>query len=251
MEKTEWMKQVVRAGRDFHVRQEDPLKHNILNLFSALLLWGLCAGCFWSAPIFLSHGNRGWSVCRNPFFGHFILVIHECSHNMFLKGLNPKQTKKKSIDLLVSQLPHLSLLNMFYTGKRVTSHTTFNPAKRQTHKTQILFMENVSISNCFDCGLFPFILSTPIPLKKYPKTARRFFWGLLFWSVVLFPVFSLKTLVMWVLAWNVVNTLNLLKIAQEHGGELANEPLPIMRSRTYFFLSPSNALLSFLHQLSF
>ena len=80
MEKTEWMKQVVRAGRDFHVRQEDPQTQYIESFFLHF-----CYGVFVLAALvgtasFFSHGNRGWSVCRNLIFGHFILVIHECSH---------------------------------------------------------------------------------------------------------------------------------------------------------------------------
>ena len=38
-------------------------------------------------------------------------------------------------------------------------------------------MANVSISNCFGCGLFLFIYQHQ-SLRKYPKAIGRFFWGL-------------------------------------------------------------------------
>ena len=244
MQKTEWMKQVVRAGREFHVRQEDPLKHNILNLFSALLLWGLCAGCFWSAP----HLSFPMAIvvglfAGTLFFGHFILVIHECSHNMFLKGLNPKQTKKINRFVgIVASAPFFTEYVLHWEKGHITHH--LQPCEETDPQNPDPLYGKRLYDQLLRLWLIPFYFINTNPSRKYPKAIRRFFWGLLFWSIVLFPVFSLKTLVMLVVAWNVVNTLNLLKIAQEHGGELANEPLPIMRSRTYFYFYPLQMLCS-------
>ena len=68
MEKTEWMKQVVRAGRDFHVRQEDPLG-NIESFFTSVV--GSLCRLLLSAP----HLSFPMAIVVGLFAGTLFLVI--------------------------------------------------------------------------------------------------------------------------------------------------------------------------------
>ena len=244
MKKSKWMKQVVRAGRDFHITKQSPLKHNILNLFCAVLIWSFCGCCFWLAPaLSFPMAIVVGLFAGTLFFAHFILVIHEASHNMFLIGSTPQQSKKLNRMVgIVASAPFFTEYIRHWEEGHLTHHLQpceeIDPQNPDPLYGDRLYKELTKL------WLIPFYFIKTNPSRKYPKTAKRFFWGLLFWSIVLSPVLSLQTLVIFVLAWNVVNTLNLLKISQEHGGELATEPLPIMRSRTYFYFYPLQMICS-------
>ena len=95
MQKTEWMKQVVRIGKDFHVRQQSPLKHNILNIFCAILIWSLCVGCFWSSLSFVA--TCDYVDCLGLVFRHFIWSSTKL-HIIFLIASMQKDQENQSND---------------------------------------------------------------------------------------------------------------------------------------------------------
>ena len=240
MEKTEWMKQVVRAGREFHVRQKGSSQTQYIgSFFCTSVVGSLCRLLLVGTASFLSPSNRGWSVCRNLIFWCLCWSSRVFSQHVS-QGFESK-ANQKSIALLVS-FPLLSLPNMFYIGKRVTSHTTFSPAKRQIHKTDPLYGKRL-YDQCFGCGLFPLFYQH----QSLPKISQSH--STIFWDCCLVPC-SLsrrtpKTLVI-LLSLECCQYTQPPQIFQEHGGELANEPLPIITfTNLFLLLSPSNALLSF------
>ena len=244
MEKTEWMKQVVRIGKDFHVRQQLPLKHNILNTCCAIFIWSLCVGCFWSVS------NLSWTMTivlglftGSLFFAHFILIIHEASHNMFWLSSDTKKTKEMNRLIgICASIPFFTEYVLHWEKGHITHH--LHPCEENDPQNPDPLYGKRLYKTLLILWCVPFYFIKTNPSQKYPNKGKRFLSGLLVWSLFLYPIFSLKTLVMFVLAWNTVNTLNLLKISQEHGGDLANEELPILRSRTYFYFYPLQFLCS-------
>ena len=244
MAKTEWMKAAVRAGKKFHIQHQKPWKHNTLNITLAILLWCLCVLCFFFAqkisllPLFFLSLFTG---CL--FFAHFILIIHEASHNMFIVAKTPQKTKKINRILgIMSSIPFFTEYVLHWEQGHLSHHLhpceNDDPQNPNPLYGKSLYVELTRL------WLIPFYFIKINPSSKYPKILRRFILGLTFWSIFLYYVFSWQSLVMFFLAWNMVNSLNLLKIAQEHGGDLSKEQIPLLRSRTYFYCYPLQLLCS-------
>ena len=93
MKRPDWLKEIVKVGKKYHVNKQSKVLHCLINSVSFIGLWGSIVALLWSstvAPI--------WTfpiislLLGSCFFAHFILIIHECSHNMFLVTGNKKMT---------------------------------------------------------------------------------------------------------------------------------------------------------------
>ena len=126
-----WVKESIVAGNGFHAMKQDPVRHNALNIASALgvviafcgliALGGLLPPWIYiplAAPLFGS-----------MFFSGFILVIHECSHNMFL--LFKDRDRIKGANRLVGCCSPTTCA----TGRRATPPTTCAPASPTIPRT--------------------------------------------------------------------------------------------------------------------
>ena len=162
---------------------------------------------------------------------------------MFLKGLNPKQTKK--INRFVGIVSFCTVLyRICFTLGKGSHHTPPSTLRRDRPTKPRSTLWQTSLRSIASIVAYSLLFYQHQSLPKISQSNSTILLGIAVLECCSLPVFSLKTLVILVVAWNVVNTLNLLKIAQEHGGELANEPLPIMRSRTYFYFYPLQMLCS-------
>ena len=85
MPKNQWMKESKRAGKEFHIRHQSPVINNTINIASSILLWGMVGLLLFLPSITPWYIWPVFSIVLGAcFFGHFILIIHECSHNMFM-----------------------------------------------------------------------------------------------------------------------------------------------------------------------
>ena len=86
MKKPAWAKATIQAGNEFHIRHQSPLRHNLINAVAAAML-----GLAISSPVIASaYMHWIWYpllgvLLGAAFFGYFILIIHEASHNMLFK----------------------------------------------------------------------------------------------------------------------------------------------------------------------
>ena len=233
-----WALQCAKAGKDFHIQKQAPLQHNLKNMLAAVLLWGTAGAILYSIPFFplwlsLPIGGILLGCC---FFGHFILIIHECSHNMFLLGDSTAQTKKLNRTIgRIASVPFFTAYVKHWEKGHVTHHIkpceAEDPQNPDPLDGKRLFYRLLCIW-LIPLGCMPFN-----PSRKYNGGLWRVLSGALCWA----PVIALLLTHSWASAAAVyigfatVASLNLLKIAQEHGSGLADEFDPLLRSRTYFY----------------
>lgn len=250
-EKAPWMKAVVKAGVDFHVRHSTPWQHNLLNVGSALALLGaFFALVFWGAVaptwLYLPAAALLFGVI---FFAVNILVVHEASHDMFFYVKDKAQNR--SLNRLAGHLgawPFFTDYIRHWEEGHVEHHLRpcepNDPQDSDPLDGQRLWTMYAKIA------FIPLVFVALNPSRRYPGAAKRALLGSLLWV----PLMGLSAVYLsWqvpvalVLGLHVVTALNWTKKAQEHGAGLAFEPDPLLRSRTYFY--PLDFLLSpfFIH----
>ncbi|MCP4921361.1 MAG: hypothetical protein GY913_31075 [Proteobacteria bacterium] len=255
-----WMRDSVAAGGEFHWTKMDPVKHNLINIGSAVLVWAaivgiLALGKTAFAPVYLPIAG---ALVGCLFFGHFILIIHECSHNMFVLTANRDLQKKlnRGIGIVASAAFFTDYLKHWEKG-----HTTHHlhpcedddPQDRDPETGWTIYKKYLKLL------LIPLYAALINPSNQYGFSPTRILGGLAFWV----PSFVLGyMLVGWTLpvtmliGFHVLSALNVTKKAQEHGCGLKFEEFRILRSRTYFYptallMSPFNINYHFEHHANF
>ena len=253
MKRSPWLKEVLKAGRPFHFRRQNPLKHNLINIGASSVLWSLIVG-----TILLTQHIEWYLVpflgifLGSFFFGHFVLIIHECSHGMFLVHKNPDRHSSLNHRIgKIASIPFFTAYDRHWKEGHQIHHTdpcsSHDPQNPDPLDGKRLYDQLLRL--CF----IPFWFLMLNPSRKYDQSAIRLTKGILFWSVLLTVLqASLKTALLLYVSFVVLSALNLLKIAQEHGSGLAKEEFAILRSRTYFYpfqflFSPFNINYHFEH----
>ena len=97
MARPAWLKAILAAGNEFHFVKQEPWKHNLLNLGALLLVFALFGGVMAMGGVI----EQVWLYVPLAavsmgclFFSLFVLVIHECSHCMFVLSKNRETGKK-------------------------------------------------------------------------------------------------------------------------------------------------------------
>lgn len=258
MNRTDWMKESIRAGRPFHIRNQNPITNNALNIISATLLYSMVI-LLLSSPLFLPWYI--WPLCSLLtgccFFGHFILVIHECSHNMFIHTTDPKQAKR--LNSLIGTLASIPFFTDYVRHWEV-GHITHHLSPCEEHDPQnpdpldgARLLKKIAI-----IWITPFGFLGANPSAQYEGRLKRTAIGLLTWVPLALFLWQIHwaSLLMLHYAFCMLATLNLCKIAQEHGADLASEPDPLLRSRSYFYplqtiFSPFNINYHYEHHANF
>ncbi len=258
--KAPWIKRAVAVGGEFHAMKQVPWRHNLLNISCALGLWV-------SVALLL-----GWGSVANPvlyiplggfllgclFFGHFILIVHECSHNMFLVSKNREQQKKlnRAVGIVAGAIfftDYLVHWEKGHTVHHVRPCEDDDPQDKDPLTGKDLYKQYLGLA------LVPFYFMKINPSNQYGFSLKRFLGGLVFWG----PLMVLTGLfigwwvpVMLLVSQHVLMALNLTKKAQEHGSGLQYEEHFEMRSRTYlyplaFLTSPFNINYHWEHHANF
>ena len=255
----DWLRQSPAAGRNYHAMKQAPGKHNALNITAAVALWGavvllLLAGAVVPWPVYIPVAGI---LLGSLYFGHFILIIHECSHDMFLLSQDRKRQKQlnRAIGMVAGAMFFTDYLQHWEKGHRIHHLRPCEPDDPQDRepKTGAELYPKLALL------LIPGVFVATNPSNQYGFSLKRVLAGLAFTV----PVVALTWLT---IGWQVpaamlvgmhwVSVLNLLKKAQEHGCGLADEPMPILRSRTYFYplqrlMSPFNINYHFEHHANF
>lgn len=259
MKHAEWVRQGMIAGSEFHIKKKTPWIHNALNLattagwilaFAALVLWG------GSAPPWLYIPVAG-ILFGSLLFGLAVLVVHECSHDMYLIGADAAQTR--ALSRFFGKLASIPLFTE-YIRHWEEGHRTHHlypcedqdPQDRDPKTGPELYRTYLKL-------LIPGYFLLLNPSAKYPGAAGRIALGLLFWvplSVASVMFLSWQVPVAFVVGFQVGMILNWTKKAQEHGSGLATEPDFYLRSRTYLYplslvFSPYCINYHFEHHLNF
>jgi fatty acid desaturase len=260
----EWLRASILAGKDHHFLRQSAWRHNVLNLGSfaatvALIGLTVWAGG-WMAPAqYLPLAVLSFGL---SFFSLFILVVHEASHGMFVIGGNKDQRLfwNRVFGWIVS-LP----FGVHYIRHWEEGHITHHLKPIEPEDPQA-FNRTTGPELWRMVALFlivPGYAFVHRVLKKRAVTASRTGPGVLigFLAIWLGAMTATGMTIRWTVpvallyGLQVTLVLNQLKGALEHGGAIAFDPDPLLRSRTSFFplrwlFMPWNITLHFEHHLN-
>ncbi len=260
MARPKWMRKAVAAGREFHVLHQDRQAHNARNLAStAGVLLGIVAvvlsASFVPATPYLLVAP--W-LLGMLYFSIFILVIHECSHDMFFYPADRTATR-----------PWNRRFGQIFSAPFFTDYVQHWEKGHLEHHLRPCEPDDPQdrdpITGWPLAARLALLMGMPgsvlvfNPSNQYGFSWKRFGFGFLGLVV---PALLSSWLIAWhagvaiLLGMHTLQILNLLKKAQEHGGGLAQAPDPLLRSRTYFYplqrlTSPFNIHYHFEHHANF
>ncbi len=260
MQRASWVRQAIRAGNELHFRKTPPLRHNLINLAAAAGVLGAVGGVMALGGVLPPALYLPLAVpaLGALYFSVFVLIIHECSHNMFLIHSDQERTKRINhwIGIAAAMPLFTDYVNHWEKG-HIYHH--LHPCEEGDKQHVHTYTGARLWRTLLKLLLIPGYAVTLNPSKGYPGSAKRVAITLVMWAgfiALTGLLISWTVPVAFVLAFNVVQMLNLLKKSQEHGDGLEDEPDPIFRTRTYFnplrsLGSPFNISYHFEHHLNF
>jgi fatty acid desaturase len=259
MSRPEWLRQALSAGNEFHFVKQSPWKHNLLNLFALSMVFALFAGTMALGavlPIGL-YLPLATIVMGCLIFSLFVLVIHECSHSMFLI-LKDREASKRLNHRLGTFLGDLLFTNYMEHWAREHTVHHLRPMESVDRQDGLRF-SGLAWLKMVSRMLIPGAALTINPSIQYGFSARRLLIGGVFFGGLatlgaMFIHWQVAIAVLW--SFNVTAVCNLHKIAQEHGSNLIEVEDPYLRSRTYFYpmrllFSPFGINYHFEHHANF
>ncbi|MFT5686178.1 MAG: fatty acid desaturase [Myxococcota bacterium] len=234
----DWTRKLPGLGRDLNAIKQPPLRHNIINLLAVSGLWGGIFGIIALGSVLptLVYVPVFGPLLGCLFFGHFVLIIHECSHDMLYVSRN--RARQKAVNRLIGRIAG----RIFFTDYLVH----WEKGHRVHHLHPNTHQDRQAINTYTGPKLFKSYLKLMVPgsflmfnpSNQYGFSLKRLLGGAMFWGPFLaagYLLGGLPTLGVMYIALQVLSALNLTKKAQEHGGGLSDEPWPILQSRTYFY----------------
>jgi len=258
MQKPQWTTDTIKAGHDFHIRHQPIIQHNLINALAITMLWSTIVATLALGTIV----HWGWYpllgiLLGSAFFGHFVLIIHEASHNMLFltKDLSRRKTLNHSIGHLAS-IPFFTDYNRHWKEGHVTHH--LRPCEEDDPQNPDPLYGDRLLRKIAQVWFLPFGFLLANPSAKYDDKLKRMGLGLscLLPVVGILYILHPPSLLVLYIGFTTLATLNLCKIAQEHGAGLQHEPFAILRSRTYFYplqwlFSPFNIHYHYEHHANF
>jgi len=255
----EWVKGSAKAGIPFQIHHQPLGRHNAFNLYNAALLWGKIGVLFSFGMVVHPwvYVPLAGVLMGASFFGHFVLIVHECSHGMFLRGKTPAATQKfNDIVGRMASIPFFTEYRAHWaTGHRIHH---LKPCEEDDPQDRNPMDGKPLLRALLWVWMVPGMFLAHNPSQKYPGRVKRWLFGLAFWLPVLWLALGMggHALLMLLVAMNTLVTCRLLKIAQEHGSGLAFETDPLLRSRTYLYplariFSPFHINYHFEHHANF
>ena len=261
-----WVEGAIRAGRPFAFKNKRPVVHNAINLTALAVLFAVAAAAAWLSTTLtpwlavpLAALVFGW-----VYFGLFVLVVHEASHNMFLlfadRGL--QRRANRIAGWMVTPLFATHYGKHWEQGHIEHHVRPMEPNDPQRSVSTGRELLGLVLGYLFVPG---FLVYERTVLRKRRKGGKStsskwviaFF--VAFWTTVITAAGQLGgwplALALY-LAIPTVAVFNLIKGSLEHGGEIASESDAFLRSRTSLFplrhlLLPFNITLHFEHHLNF
>ncbi|MDP6935625.1 MAG: fatty acid desaturase, partial [Myxococcota bacterium] len=238
MSRPPWLKQALAAGNEFHFVQQTPWKHNLLNL---LCLTGIAAAFTgvmalgalipWWTYIPLATVLMGCLV-----FSLFVLVIHECSHCMFVL-LKDREASRRLNHRIGTVMGELLFTNYMEHWAREHTVHHLRPMEDVDRQDGLRFSGTTWLKKVAQM-LVPGAALGINPSRQYGFSIQRFVTGLCFFgglATLGFVWIGWPVAVAIVMSFNMTGVCNMHKIAQEHGSGLAEIRDPYLRSRTYFY----------------
>jgi fatty acid desaturase len=260
MKRTAWMRAAIAAGREFHVMPDDRRAHNRRNiLWTSAVLVGIASVLAASAviPTIPYLVLAPW-LLGSLYFSLFILVIHECSHDMYFLPADRSQTRiwNRRIGQVFSA-PFFTNYRKHWEEGHLTHHQRPCEEADPQDKNPITgwpLAARLAVLVFIPGSVFMFN-----PSNQYGFDLKRLglgVLGLVVPAVLLGTVYTWTAGVAVLLGMHTLQFFALLKKAQEHGCGLEHATDPLLRSRTYFyrlqrFASPFHINYHFEHHANF
>ena len=193
-------KSTIQAGQDFHIRHQSPVRHNLINLLAICLL-----GCSIVGPVIASlYVHWMWYpvlgiLLGSAFFGYFILIIHEASHNMLF--LSSSSTTRKNLNRrigTIAAVPFFTEYIRHWQEGHVTHHV--RPCEHDDPQNPDPLYGTPLLKTIAKVWLIPFGFMPVNPSAKYDRKLKRMTLGTLCWIPVVVlhldaqPSFTERTL---------------------------------------------------------
>lgn len=261
-----WVRAAILAGHRYHFRHKRPILHNAINLGA---LVSLLAG----TALVLSASTRIGPALYVPvaavalgvaYFGLFVLVVHEASHQMFVLSRNRHRRRRwnRIAGWCVALLFATNYEKHWEQGHLEHHVRPLEPNDPQQHN--VLTGRDLVVrvlANLFVPG-FLFLERTIFRTRAGGKSTSS--GGVIAAFVAIWAALlgAAGTLLGWpaalalFLGLHVLAALNQIKGALEHGGAIGRETDPYLRSRSTLFalrhlIMPFNVSLHFEHHLNY
>lgn len=275
--KPDWIKDVINISREYHVKKQNILKHNLINILSlSLLLFCsvLVIDLSFQANSVIEIIVEG--VCLGAlWFGLIILVVHESSHSMF--WLSNNANRHEALNLFFGRLfSYIAEGDFFDTGWK-HNHNLHHAHENETDDpqnynitTKSLFIKRILYSlipgSIFILqahrkrNLFNIDEGNPYYHSKISKNeliAKILF--LCFWSslgiINWIMTNNISYFFVVLIAWHYLFIINEIKGTLEHGGQHGIEFYREFRSKTTLLLLrpvilPFNISIHFEHHIN-
>lgn len=260
MARPDWLKKAIAAGSDYHYKKQPKGRHNLINVGSLAVVATAYVGVMALGAVLepLIYLPLAVVLMGSLAYSLYILVIHECSHGMFvlLEDNERSEALNHRIGTAFGNILFTDYVKHWQEG-HVVHHLKPTEAEDKQNPDPL---DGMRLMRRYLFLLVPVIgpLKTN-PSAQYGFSLKRFVIGLVFWGVLAFvgyTVFSPQVALAILLSFQFTSILNFTKIAQEHGSGLASEPDAFYRSRTYFYgtrylTSPFNINYHFEHHANF
>ncbi|MBC7545296.1 MAG: fatty acid desaturase [Candidatus Sericytochromatia bacterium] len=260
-----WLRECMAQGKHYHWIRKAPLGHNLLNVgiyaaTFALIAATIAAGGRFHPGLYIPVASLIFAL---SFFSLFILVVHEASHDMFVIA---KDNARRRFWNRVFGWSVALPFGVHYIRHWEEGHTIHHLHPIEAEDPQA-FNRITGPALWKMAAIFLIVPGYAFVhriISKRSVTQTRTGPGVLIgFFAVWVPLMVLTgALIAWtvpvalLLGLQITLVLNQFKGALEHGGEIAFEPNPLLRSRTSFFpfrnlLMPWNITLHFEHHLNF
>lgn len=255
-----WVKRAMAAGGEFHAMKQTPKRHNTINAVASVALLLVFVGTTLLGAVLpvAVYMPLALVLYGCLYFAINVLIIHECSHNMFVRSAD--RQRQKRLNRLFGRLASLPFFTD-YIRHWEQGHTVHHLRPCEADDPQDRDpLTGPRLMRRYLILLVPFSFVAFNPSSQYPGQLKRAAVGaVVYWL-------PMGALTGWFLGWHVPASmllalhvtmmLNWTKKAQEHGAGLAHEPDFVLRSRSYFYLlspltSPFNINYHFEHHANF
>ena len=255
------------AGKRYHYGRKPPLAHDVLNLGLFAAMVAAIIGIAALGP----HVPTWIYVLLAPiplgilYFGCFVLVVHEASHDMFVVFRDRARQRRwnRAFGWMVAVVFATHYGKHWEQGHREHHVRPLEPADPQQHNLLVgraLFVR--VLCNLFVPG-FLFLERTIFRTRRAGGKSTSSKGVIVLFIAIWVTILTSTTIAVgWssalalFLGIHVLSALNQIKGALEHGGVIGKERDPFLRSRTTLFplrsvLLPFHITLHFEHHLNF
>ncbi len=260
MARPDWLKKAIAVGGDYHYKKQPKGRHNLINLGSLLFVAAAYGGVMALGAVLepMIYLPLAVVLLGSLSYSLYILVIHECSHVMFV--LLQDNERSEALNHVIGR----AFGNILFTD--YDKHWKEGHVVHHLRPTEADDPQNPDpLDGARLLRRYLFLLIPVIgPLKTNPSlqygfSLKRLVIGFAFWGGVAYLGYVLvapQVALAMLFSFQFTSILNFTKIAQEHASGLATEPDAFFRSRTYFYAtryltSPFNINYHFEHHANF